>query len=108
MTDLDDGWRPVETAPERPERKYLAIDCIGYVHQTDHPRHVLMNAGWAVAWRPIPQFVQNSLLDRTPILDSAREIIGTHAREFKRLMKGHRLEGEIIDGVMLAPSGHGQ
>lgn len=97
-------WKPVETAPERPERKYLAVDCCGYYHLTDHPRHVLMHAGWAEAWCEVPEWKTPNPL-REPArsaVDGGREIAASHAREFKRLLTAHRIPDEIIEGVRLA------
>lgn len=91
----DEFWKPIETAPEHPDCEYLAVDINGYVHRTTHPRHTLMHAGWAEAWAPAykPKPITGS------IRDGGREIAAMHAREFKRLVRGHHIENEVIEGV---------
>ena len=96
-------WQPIETAPENPERKYLAVDTLGNIHLTDHPRHVLMYAGWAKAWIPIPEWKTKPPANQS-IQDGGRDIAAMHAREFKRLVKAHGIAGETIEGVKVVGS----
>ncbi len=93
-------WYPIETAPERPEGDYLAKDCLGYVHKTNHPRGTLMHAGWADAWSPVEDWTPCAVV-RKKFDEDVKEIIASHAREFKRLLKDHNRDGEVIEGVGL-------
>lgn len=93
-------WRPIETASEYPESDYLAIDGLGYVHVTRHPRSTLMHAGWAEGWHPMKGEISPDDLNPR---EGGMEIAAMHAREFRRLLTGHGMAaGTVIEGVMLA------
>jgi hypothetical protein len=95
-------WQPPETAPEWPTRPYLALDHLGYAHLTRHPRSTLMHAGWGKAWKPIR--TEDIPEDQLSIQQGGMAIAAGHAREFKRLLKGHAMPADtVIEGVMLAP-----
>lgn len=97
---IDDAWFPIETAPEAPTRPYLAVDCLGYAHKTEHRRSLLMVAGWAHGWRPI-KFAPLPPDHRT-LRERIMESVATHAREFKRLVVAHKLAPDIvIEGVRI-------
>jgi hypothetical protein len=93
-------WRPVETVPEHPTQDYLAIDALGYIHVTGHPRSTLMHAGWAEGWHPMKGEVEPDGLGSR---EGGMVIAAMHAREFKRLLIGHRMPADtVIEGVKLA------
>lgn len=94
-------WYPIETAPEKPSGDYWAKDCLGFEHKTSHPRATLMHAGWAVSWSPIEDWSMPDERKRI-FREDVTEIIAMHAREFKRLLKGHGRADEVIEGVTLA------
>ena len=94
-------WRRPETAPEHPDRDYLAIDPLGYIHVTRHPRATLLHAGWACGWHPMQGEPQPP--DGLNIQEGGMQIAAVHAREFRRLLTEHRMPPDtVIEGVRLA------
>lgn len=94
-------WRSPETAPECPDRDYLAIDYLGHIRATRHDRATLLHAGWATGWHPMKG--EPEPRDKLNIRDGAMEIAAVHAREFRRLLTEHRMPADtIIEGVRLA------
>lgn len=92
-------WRPVETAPEYPDRDYLAIDALGYIHVTRHDRSTLLHAGWAEGWHPMKG---EPIQREESIRDGGVRIAAVHAREFRRLVSQHRMPKDtVIEGVKL-------